>query len=128
MDRAIKANVSYHFDDVVVDGDRLGVEKDNQPRKITPRAFDVLVYLVEHRGRVVEKRELFDKVWKEQFVTDNALTRTIKEIRQVIGDDADAPRYIKTVTKRGYRFVAQLKNPDEAAPTAQPTIGSTLEG
>ncbi|MFY9609689.1 MAG: winged helix-turn-helix domain-containing protein [Blastocatellia bacterium] len=109
MDSATKAGVSYRFDDVVVDCNRLRVEKDGQPRKLTPRAFDVLVYLVEHRGRVVEKQELFDNVWKEQFVTDNALTRIIKEIRQVIGDDADAPRYIETVPKRGYRFIAEVE-------------------
>ncbi|HSO75372.1 MAG TPA: winged helix-turn-helix domain-containing protein [Blastocatellia bacterium] len=108
MDSVTKAGASYRFDDVVVDCDRLRIEKDGQPRKLTPRAFDVLVYLVEHRGRVTEKQELFDNVWKEQFVTDNALTRIIKEIRQVIGDDADAPRYIETVPKRGYRFIANL--------------------
>ena len=128
MDSGIKASASYRFDDVIVDCDRLRIEKDGQPHKITPRAFDVLVYLVQHHGRVVEKKELFDEVWKEKFVTDNALTRTIKEIRQVIGDDADAPRYIETVPKRGYRFVAELKNPDEATPPAQRTIRSTLEG
>src|SRR6266567_1455296 len=128
MDSVTKTGVSYRFDDVVVDGDRLGVEKDNQRRKITPRAFDVLVYLVEHRVRVVEKQELFDKVWKEQFVTDNALTRIIKEIRQVIGDNADAPRYIETVPKRGYRFIAELKNADEATSSAQRAIRSSLEG
>ncbi|HUQ33490.1 MAG TPA: winged helix-turn-helix domain-containing protein, partial [Pyrinomonadaceae bacterium] len=49
---------------------------------------------------------LFEAVWKESFVTDNALTRMVKEIRQVIGDAADAPRYIETVPKRGYRFIA----------------------
>ncbi len=128
MDSVTKTGVSYRFDDVVVDGDRLGVEKDNQRRKITPRAFDVLVYLVEHRVRVVEKQELFDKVWKEQFVTDNALTRIIKEIRQVIGDNADAPRYIETVPKRGYRFIAELKNADEATSPGQRAIRSSLEG
>jgi Tol biopolymer transport system component/DNA-binding winged helix-turn-helix (wHTH) protein len=117
MDPVTKASVSYRFDDVLVDGNRLRVEKDGQPHRITPRAFDVLVYLVEHRGRIVEKQELFDEVWKEKFVTDNALTRTIKEIRQVIGDDADSPRYIETVPKRGYRFIAEVKNLEA---TAQP--------
>jgi len=111
MDSVAKAGASFRFDDVIVDGERLRIEKDGQPPlKITPRAFDVLVYLVEHRGRVVEKQELFDEVWKKKFVTDNALTRTIKEIRQVIGDDADAPRYIETVPRRGYRFIAQVGN------------------
>ena len=98
-DPVAKASVSYRFDDVLVDGNRLRIEKDGRPHKITPRAFDVLVYLIEHRDRIVEKQELFEQIWKESFVTDNALTRTVKEIRQVIGDDADAPRYIETFHK-----------------------------
>jgi DNA-binding winged helix-turn-helix (wHTH) protein/TolB-like protein/Flp pilus assembly protein TadD len=110
MDPVAKASVSYRFDDVLVDGNRLRIEKDGQPHKITPRAFDVLVYLIEHRDRIVEKQELFEQIWKESFVTDNALTRTVKEIRQVIGDDADAPRYIETLHKRGYRFIAEVRN------------------
>ena len=113
MDSVTKAGVSYRFDDVLVDGDRFRVEKDGQPRKITPRAFDVLVYLVKHCDRMVEKQELFEQIWKESFVTDNALTRTIREIRQVIGDDADAPRYIETVPKRGYRFIGEIREAEE---------------
>jgi TolB-like protein/DNA-binding winged helix-turn-helix (wHTH) protein/Flp pilus assembly protein TadD len=101
---------SYLFDDVDVDCATLRVKKGNGARKITPRAFEVLVYLLEHRGRIVEKQELFDEVWKERFVTDNALTRIIKEIRQVIGDDASAPRYIETIPKRGYCFSAEVTN------------------
>jgi TolB-like protein/DNA-binding winged helix-turn-helix (wHTH) protein/Tfp pilus assembly protein PilF len=96
------------FDDVKVDCANLRVQKGGSPRKITPRAFQVLAYLLEHHGRIVEKQELFDEVWKERFVTDNALSRIIKEIRQVIGDDADEPRYIETIPKRGYRFIAEV--------------------
>jgi TolB-like protein/DNA-binding winged helix-turn-helix (wHTH) protein/Flp pilus assembly protein TadD len=100
--------VSCLFDDVKVDCANLRVQKGGSPRKITPRAFQVLVYLLEHHGRIVGKQELFDEVWKERFVTDNALSRIIKEIRQVIGDDADEPRYIETIPKRGYRFIAEV--------------------
>ncbi|MFY9609690.1 MAG: winged helix-turn-helix domain-containing protein, partial [Blastocatellia bacterium] len=113
-----QASEVYHFDDVLVDCAGRRVEKAARLCKITPRAFDVLVYLLEHPARIIEKQELFDEVWKEQFVTDNALTRIIKEIRQVIGDDADAPRYIETVPKRGYRFIAKISEaPAAGAPT-----------
>ena len=78
---------------------------------LTPRAFDLLRYLIEHADRVVGKQELFEQVWKERFVTDNALTRTVKEIRRVLGDSADFPHYIETVSKRGYRFIAQVRAP-----------------
>jgi TolB-like protein len=63
----------------------------------------------------VEKRELFENVWKESFVSDNALTKIVREIRRAIGDDAGQPLYIETVPKRGYRFIAQAKNGNETA-------------
>src|SRR5207244_3377449 len=84
------------------------VEKDGQPVALTPRAFDVLVFLVRNHGRVIEKQELFDHVWKDAFVSDNALTKVIKEIRRAIGDDANAPRYIETIPRRGYRLIAEV--------------------
>ncbi|HET8676745.1 MAG TPA: winged helix-turn-helix domain-containing protein [Blastocatellia bacterium] len=106
----------YHFDDVVVDCEKFRIQKGDQTRTLSPRSFDLLVYLIEHRNRVVEKQELFEQVWKESFVTDNALTRAVKDIRRAIGDDADAPRYVETVPKRGYRFIAEVKTPDEITP------------
>jgi DNA-binding winged helix-turn-helix (wHTH) protein/TolB-like protein/Tfp pilus assembly protein PilF len=101
---------SRRFADVVVELDRYCLVKRGESKKITPRAFEVLNYLIEHRERVVEKQELFEQIWKDSFVSDNALTRAIREIRQVIGDDADAPRYIETVPKRGYRFIAEISD------------------
>jgi eukaryotic-like serine/threonine-protein kinase len=99
----------YIFDDVVVDCQGFRVLKDGQARTLEPRAFDLLRFLLENHGRLLEKQTLFDNVWKDAFVTDNALTRAIKEIRRVIGDDASAPRYIETIPRRGYRFIAQVK-------------------
>src|SRR5262245_54210649 len=110
-----KVGCSYRFHDVVVDPGRFRVEKTGQSRKLTPRAFDVLVYLIENREHIVEKQELFDEIWKRKFVTDNALTRIIKEIRHAIGDDADAPRYVETIPKHGYRFIAEVNNSEATA-------------
>lgn len=107
MAHRITNALRYEFDDVVVDSDGFRVLKGGEARPLTPRAFDVLLFLIEQRDRVVEKRELFDQFWSGSFVTDNALTRVIKEIRQAIGDDANAPRHIETIPKRGYRFIAQ---------------------
>ncbi|HEY7911717.1 MAG TPA: tetratricopeptide repeat protein [Blastocatellia bacterium] len=99
---------AYVFDDVRVERHNVRVLKGGQPRTIEPRAFDVLIFLIEHRGRVVEKQELFEQVWKQSFVTDSALAQEIKNIRQVIGDNAHSPRYIETVPKHGYRFIAEV--------------------
>ncbi|HXG85107.1 MAG TPA: winged helix-turn-helix domain-containing protein [Pyrinomonadaceae bacterium] len=87
--------------------------KSGQSKSLTPRAFDVLLYLIEHRGRVVEKQEIFEQIWKETFVTDNALMRAVKEIRRELADDATAPHYIETVHKRGYRFIAEVFEREE---------------
>lgn len=126
----------YKFADVAIDMTDFRVRKTGKNQKITPLAFEVLRYLVEHRGRTVEKQELFESVWRDQFVSDNALTRIVKEIRQTIGDDASAPRYIETVPKRGYRFIAEVvetvlpeaeaaaKEPEAFAPES---IGSPTE-
>ena len=109
----------YEFDDVKIDCRNFQILKNGAARRITPRAFEVLLYLIENAGRVVGKQELFDEIWKESFVTDNALTRMVKEIRRVIGDEADAPRYIETVPKRGYRFIAQTSAPLRPETAAQ---------
>ena len=120
METSNKRNSSsYQFGDIAVDCANLRVYKAGAPRKMTPRAFEVLVFLIEHRGRIIEKQELFEQIWKESFVTDNALSRIIKEIRQVIGDDADAPRYIETAPKRGYRFIADVS---AESPAAEPVL------
>src|SRR5215831_17805116 len=127
MNPATKLRMTYRFDDVGVDRGLARIEKDGQARKLSTRAFDVLVYLIEHRERIVEKQELFDEMWKEKFVTDNALTKIIKEIRQVIGDDADAPRYIETIPKRGYRFIAGVTLVEAEKPATQEVDAATLE-
>src|SRR5882762_11439703 len=108
MTASKKKRPAYRFDDVVIDCENFRMQKDGEIRTLSPLAFDVLILLIEHRGNVITKQELFDQIWKEVFVTDNALTRVIKEIRQAIGDKAYTPRYIETVTKRGYRFVAEV--------------------
>src|SRR5919205_1460445 len=107
---------AYYFDDVVVDRKNFHVLKGGQARTLEPRVFDLLIFLLEHRGRVIEKQELFERVWKQAFVTDNALTRAVKEIRRAIGDDASAPRYIETLPKRGYRFIAEARTSAQLAP------------
>jgi Tol biopolymer transport system component/DNA-binding winged helix-turn-helix (wHTH) protein len=99
----------YRFDDVVVDCGTFQVLKAGEPRTLAPRAFDLLVHLIENRDRVIEKQECFDQVWKDVFVSDNALTKAVKEVRRALGDDADSPHYIETVPKRGYRFIADLR-------------------
>jgi eukaryotic-like serine/threonine-protein kinase len=69
--------------------------------------MEVLVYLADHAGEVVSKESLLQALWGDTFVTENALTRCIAELRKAFQDDAEEPRIIQTITKRGYRLIAQ---------------------
>jgi DNA-binding winged helix-turn-helix (wHTH) protein len=96
------------FGDVTVDLRGVRVMRAGSPVPLEPKTFDVLRHLIEHRDRVVTKDELLDAVWKDTFVTPNVLTRAIAQLRKALGDDAFEARYIETVAKRGYRFIAPL--------------------
>lgn len=99
----------------MIDGEGFRAFKNDETLVFTPRAFDVLLLLLEHSGKIVEKAEIFEAVWKDTFVTDNALTKVMTEIRQTLGDSASAPIYIETVPKRGYRFIGDIHEPDRSA-------------
>src|SRR6266516_6710759 len=72
---------------------------------LIPRYFDLLVFLVEHRHEAVHRRDIFDRVWNDVIVSDSALTQAIRTLRRTLGDDPKEPRFIRTVSRHGYRFV-----------------------
>lgn len=76
---------------------------------ITPKAFQLLLALVENHGHLVEKTELMNRVWAESFVEEGNLAYTIRLLRKVLDDDKQNPRFIETVPKAGYRFIAEVK-------------------
>ena len=96
------------FGDVHIDFSRMTVKRSGAIVAIEPKVFDVLRFLIANRDRVVTKEELLDALWRDTFVAPNALTRAIAQLRKVLGDDADEPRYIETVARRGYRFIAPV--------------------
>lgn len=75
-------------------------------KKITSIEFKLLDYLIENRNRLVTKNEIFDKVWNDKFTTDGTLNVHIRKIREAIEKDPQDPKYIITVWKEGYKFVA----------------------
>jgi len=77
--------------------------------ELAPRPFAVLRYLVENPGRLITHDELLDKLWPETFVQPQVLRTYMLELRKVLGDDVKEPRYIQTLPKRGYRFVAAIR-------------------
>ncbi|HJQ27537.1 MAG TPA: winged helix-turn-helix domain-containing protein [Blastocatellia bacterium] len=118
-------NASYIFDDVCVDLQTCRVFKSGNDLRLEPKALDVLVFLIEHRGRVIEKDELLGAVWKEAFVSENAMTRVIAQLRKALGDDPRQARYIKTVQTRGYLFVADVETRATAPALAAPRNGDS---
>jgi DNA-binding winged helix-turn-helix (wHTH) protein/TolB-like protein/Tfp pilus assembly protein PilF len=76
---------------------------------LTPKSFETLLYLVRRHGHLVTKTELLETLWAGTFVTENALTRCIKEVREALNDDAHEPLFIRTVPRVGYRFIAAVE-------------------
>jgi DNA-binding winged helix-turn-helix (wHTH) protein len=91
------------------------LRRDGQQVPMEPQAFDVLVYLVSHRDRVVPKEELMDAIWGGRFVSETAVTSRIKQVRKALGDDGQAQRLIRTLHGRGYHFVGPVGAEDSAA-------------
>lgn len=97
---------------------------------ITPKAFDVLAYLVEHAGQLVTQDDILEALWSETYVNPEVLRKYILEVRKALGDRPDKPEYVETLPKRGYRFVAQVTDESTAAISAtekragEATVGS----
>ncbi len=83
--------------------------RDGGPVALTPRAFETLVVLVERRGHLVEKEELLKTLWPDSFVEEHNLANNISTLRKALGESKNTAQYIETVPKRGYRFVASVR-------------------
>jgi DNA-binding winged helix-turn-helix (wHTH) protein/TolB-like protein/lipoprotein NlpI len=125
---ATPVNVLYEFGPFQLDPPERLLLCDGQPVSLTPKAFDLLLALVDRSGHLVEKEELLRLVWPGSFIEEGNLAVTISLLRKALNDDRGHHRYIETVSKRGYRFVAEVKRLDDDAlviasankPEAQP--------
>lgn len=99
---------AFLFDDVRVDPHTFQAFKADEVISLEPKTLRLLLFLIENRGRLIEKDEILDAIWPGTHVTENALTREIGKLRKSLGDDPKAPKYIETVHTRGYRFIAEL--------------------
>ena len=102
-------NDLYEFEPFVLDVRGGILLKEGATVRLTPRAFQTLVVLVQHAAELVDKDQLMNEVWPDTFVEEGNLSRNIYELRKALGDDPAEPRYIETIPKRGYRFVAPTK-------------------
>ena len=103
----------YHFGDYEFDPDRRVLLRGATPVRLEPKVFDLLLFLILHRARVVPKATLVRELWPDSYVTTASLTRLVKEARRAVGDDGRRQRVIQTVHRIGYRFVAAVRSREE---------------
>src|SRR5215475_11722225 len=125
--RSWMSSPQWRFADFRLDPDNACLWRGTQSIALTPKAFDVLYYLITHPDRLVTKDTLLDAVWPETAISDTVVRIAIGELRRALGDTAQAPRFIATVHRRGYRFVALVTvvDPSESAPVEEPLQRAT---
>jgi DNA-binding winged helix-turn-helix (wHTH) protein len=99
----------HRFGDLVLDPTNRRLTRAGAEISLQPKAFDTLLFLVERHGSLVTKRALLETIWFETAVTDNALTQQISELREALGDEARRPRFIRTIPRLGFTFVAAVE-------------------
>lgn len=99
----------YGFGPFRLDASEHLLLRDGEPVPLEPKVFDTLILLIRNSGRLLEKGELLDKVWPDAAVEEGSLTRNISTLRRALGDGEGGLRYIETVPRRGYRFVASVR-------------------
>lgn len=111
----------YRFGDYELDEERRELRCVDQQVTVEPKVFEVLLYLVQHRDRVVTKKELFEQCWPETFVSEAALTRCLVKVRKAVQAEHAGAAVVKTVYGYGYRFVASITT----LPQEQPLLSAT---
>jgi Tol biopolymer transport system component/DNA-binding winged helix-turn-helix (wHTH) protein len=99
---------AVQFGEFTLNFDQHSLYSDCDRVHLTEKPLETLIFLVKNPGRVVEKSELFESVWNGTYVTEDVLVHAVREIRRVLGDDKENPKFIQTVPRRGYRFIADV--------------------
>jgi TolB-like protein/cytochrome c-type biogenesis protein CcmH/NrfG len=110
----------YCFETYALDTDRRELKRGTQPIALEPQVFDLLVFLIENRERVVSKDDLITSVWRGRVVSDSTLTSRINAARKAIGDSGEQQSLIRTIARKGIRFVGTLGGEPVAAPAEPP--------
>jgi DNA-binding winged helix-turn-helix (wHTH) protein len=98
-------NLLFRFENYQLDGDRRELRRNGQLVELEPKVFDLLVYVIANRERVVSRDDLVATVWDGRIVSESALATCINAARMAIGDSGDKQRLIKTLPRKGIRFV-----------------------
>ncbi|MGB6350271.1 MAG: winged helix-turn-helix domain-containing tetratricopeptide repeat protein [Pseudolabrys sp.] len=110
--------MQFLFGDHVLDDDRRELSRGAEPIAVEPQVFDLLIYLVQNRDRVVSKNDLIDSVWGGRVVSDSTLTSRINAARKAIGDSGQKQKLIRTIARKGLRFVGDVRIESNGAESA----------
>ena len=114
----------YKFGPFALDTDTRQLLADGTEVHLSPKAFELLLRLIEHRARAVSKVELQEMLWPSLFVGETNLATLIAEVRRVIRDSAQAPEFIRTIHRFGYRFIGPVTGTSDTAAPAQMVVKS----
>ncbi len=103
------AGVRFAFDDHLLDPDRRELTRGSKPVAVGPQVFDLLMYLVRNRTQVVSKDDLIAAVWGGRIVSESTMTSHINALRKAIGDSGEEQRLVRTIARKGYRFVGDVR-------------------
>jgi len=119
----------YRFGEFVLDPGRRTLSRADSPVSLTPKAFDLLLFLAQNPNRLVTKEELLQAVWGDSFVEEGNLTQYISHLRKALGDNSEDTRLIVTISRKGYQFTADVTVAGAADTTKQAAVRvSTAEG
>ena len=118
----------YLFEDYTLDAERRELHRGADIVPVAPQVFDLLEYLIRNRKRVVSKDDLINAVWNGRSVSDAALTTRLNAARCAIGDSGGEQRLIKTLPRKGFRFVGQVREAREAAGVAEGEAHGGIDG
>ena len=106
--------MQFVFKDCVLDPERRELTRGSEPIAVGPQVFDLLLYLVQNRERVVSKDNLLDAVWGGRIVSESTLTSHINAVRKAIGDSGEEQHLVRTVPRKGFRFVGDVSGSAQA--------------
>lgn len=114
--------MTFTFGPFQADRTAYRVCRENGTIDLTPKLLDLLFYFLDRPGRLITKEELLDGVWPGANVTENAMSQAISDLREALGDDAASPTFIRTIARRGYRFIADVDRVSPAPPRPAPPV------
>src|SRR5262245_1704014 len=122
----MRGAVQYAFEDYVIDSDRRELTRSAEPIAVGPQVFDLLLHLVRNREHVVSKEELLDEVWSGRIVSESTLTSHINAARKAVGDSGQEQRLIRTIARKGFRFVGDIREGQPLTGPGSPNLGSAI--